>query len=303
MKIRKILFILLTIGIIACSENKSDKDKIDINSVLEESSENASLEISEESMNSIIGSIPSPIEIAMVIEQSGTVFDEKLLNLQENHTLYTTDQAKALGIGIYSGDLGYINIYEKTFLTVNYLNTIKKLADDINIGQYFDFNTIRRLASNNDKMDSLIFLSTLNFNRMDSFLRSKKRSNMSILMVTGTWTEGLYIATQNFNQSKSKETMEWIGYQKIIIDQLLLGLSFYKDDLYFQKLVSDMNRLKGLYDKITLTYVYHEPESKEVDGRLVIMDKSTSEISITQEQVKEIGDVVSEIRARLVNNL
>jgi hypothetical protein len=217
--------------------------------------------------------------------------------------LYTTDQAKALGIGIYSGDLGYINIYEKTFLTVNYLNTIKKLADDINIGQYFDFNTIRRLASNNDKMDSLIFLSTLNFNRMDSFLRSKKRSNMSILMVTGTWTEGLYIATQNFNQSKSKETMEWIGYQKIIIDQLLLGLSFYKDDLYFQKLVSDMNRLKGLYDKITLTYVYHEPESKEVDGRLVIMDKSTSEISITQEQVKEIGDVVSEIRARLVNNL
>jgi hypothetical protein len=303
MKFRNILFLIITISIVSCSDNKSGKDNIDVNALLNESADNEGIEISEESLNSIIGSIPSPIEIAMVIEQSGTGFDEKLLNLQENISLYTTDQAKAMGIGIYSGDLGYINIYEKTFLTVNYLNTIKKLADDINIGQYFDFTTIRRLASNSEKMDSLIYLSTLNFNKMDSFLRSKKRSNMSILLVTGTWTEGLYIATQNYNQSRNEETMEWIGYQKIIIDQLLLGLSAYKDDIYFQKILSDMMRLKGLYDKINLTYEYHEPESVEIDGRLVIIDKSTSEISITAQQVEEIGNVVSEIRTRLVNNL
>lgn len=302
MKLPNILFVILSLLIASCNGNKTSGDKISINSLLEENANN-SLEISAESMNAIIGSIPSPIEIAMVIRQSGTLFNESLLNNQDNFSFYTTDQSKALSIGIYSGDLGYINIYEKSFLTVNYLNTIKKLADEINIGQFFDFTTIKRLASNSDKMDSLIYLSTVNFNNMDAFLRSQKRSNMSILMVTGTWTEGLYIATQNYRESKNTDVMEWIGYQKIIVDQLLLGLSAYKNDPFFQKMITDMNRLKLLYDKVTITYEYHEPESVEIDGRLVIVDKSTSMVNITAEQVEQICSLVEEIRTRLVKNL
>jgi hypothetical protein len=302
MKLINILFLIFSLGLLGCGGNQSKREKVNINSLLADSTNN-SLEISAESMNAIIESIPSPIEIAMVIKQSGTVFNDGLLNSQDNASLYSTDPAKAMGIGIYSGDLGYINIYEKSFLTVNYLNTIKKLADDINIGQFFDFETIRRLASNSDKMDSLIFLTTINFNKMDAFLRSQKRSNMSILMVTGTWMEGLYIATQNFKVSKNTETMEWIGYQKIIINQLLLGLSAYKNDNYFQKIVTDMNKLKELYDKINLTYEYHEPESVEVNGRLVIVDKSTSKVNITPDQVEQISILVEQIRTRLIRNL
>jgi hypothetical protein len=303
MKLRNILFIILTLCLMACNGNNTNKDKINVNSLLEESAEVNNLEISAESMNSIIGSIPSPLEIAMVIKQTGTGFNESYINLQENSKLYTTDQEKALSIGIYSGDLGYINIYEKAYLTVNYLNTIRKLAEDINIGQFFDFATIKRMASNSNKMDSLIYLSTMNFNKMDEFLRSQKRSNMSILMVTGTWAEGLYIVTQNFKENKNKDTMEWIGYQKIIIDQLLLGLSGYLNDPYFQKIISEMTQLKELYRNITLTYEYNEPESVEVDGHLVIVDKSTSSVNITTEQVEQISILVEQIRTRLVKNI
>jgi hypothetical protein len=302
MKLKNILFIILTIGLISCGGKKTDKDKLNINSLLEEGSKENNLEISAESMNSIIQSIPSPLEVAMVIKQSGIDFKETLLNSENNSNRYTTDQEKALSIGIYGGDLGYINIFEKVFLTVNYLNTIKKLADAVNIGQFFDFATIKRMASNNDKMDSLIYLSTLNFNRMDEFLRSQKRSNLSILIVTGTWTEGLYIASKVAKENNNKDIMNWIGYQKIIIDQLLLGLSAYKNDEFFQKIVTDMNQLKAVYDKVTIVYEYHEPESVEVDGRLVIVDKSTSKVNITPEQVTEIGTLVDKMRTRLIMN-
>jgi len=283
--------------------NRSGKDKVSIDSILEEGSEGSELEISAESMNSIIESIPSPLEIAMVIKQSGTSFDQSFLNVSDNAKLYTTDQEKALSIGIYSGDLGYINIYEKPSLTVNYLSTIKNLADDINIGQFFDFATIKRMASQSDKMDSLIYLSTINFNKMDAFLRSQKRSNLSILMVTGTWTEGLYIATRVISQNNNKELIEWVGYQKIIVDQLILGLSAYKRSDFFQKIINDLNSLKAVYDNIPISYVYHEPESMEIDGRLVIVDKSTSTVNISPEQVKQIGDLVDQIRQRMVKNL
>jgi hypothetical protein len=287
----------------ACNGNNSNKDKISLNSLLDEGSAGNSLEISSESMNSIIESIPSPVEVAMVIKESSTGFNERLLNPQDNSQNYTTDQEKALNIGIYSGDLGYINMYDKSYLTLNYLTTIKKLADDINIGQFFDFATIKRLASNNNKMDSLIYLSTLNFNKMDGFLRSQKRSNMSILMVTGTWTEGLYIATQNFKENNSKEIMEWVGYQKIIIDQLLLGLSAYKNDQYFQNIVTEMTKLKEIYNGVSIAYEYHEPESVEIDGRLVIKDNSTSTVNIQPEQVIQIGNLVEQIRSGLIKNI
>jgi hypothetical protein len=301
MKLRNSLIIVLCLLLSACG-GKNKKEKIDINSLLNEGKEN-NLEISAESMNAIIESIPSPLEIAMVIKQSGVEFNEKMLNDQENASRYTTDQEKALCIGVYGGDLGYINIYEKAYMTVNYLTTIKSLADDINIGQFFDFNSIKRMASNNDKMDSLIYLSTINFNKMDAFLRSQKRSNLSILMVTGTWTEGLYIASKVAIENKNKEVVDWVGYQKIIIDQLILGLSAYKNDEYFQKIVTDLKSLKAVYNGITITYDYHEPESVEVDGRLVIVDKSTSTVNITEAQLNQIGELVTQIRSRLVKNV
>lgn len=300
MKLVKILLLILSVCLAACRGNNSG-NSVDINSLLNENNGD-NIEISAESMNAIIESIPSPIEISMIIKQSGTSFNEELLNPQENSDLYITDQSKAMGIGLYTGDLGYINIYEKSFLTVNYLNSIKRLADDINIGQFFDIETIRRLASNNDKMDSLIYLSTVNFNKMDSFLRSQKRNNMSILMVTGTWIEGLYIATQNFKVGRSEDTKDWIGHQKVIIDQLMLGIAAFKSDPYFQALADDMNKLKQYYDGITITYEYHEPESVEVDGRLVIVDKSVSKVNITPEQVDQICDLVEQMRNRLVKN-
>lgn len=300
MKLVKILLLILSVCLAACGGNNSG-NSVDINSLLNENNGD-NIEISAESMNAIIESIPSPIEISMIIKQSGTSFNEELLNPQENSDLYITDQSKAMGIGLYTGDLGYINIYEKSILTVNYLNSIKRLADDINIGQFFDIETIRRLASNNDKMDSLIYLSTVNFNKMDSFLRSQKRNNMSILMVTGTWIEGLYIATQNFKVGRSEDTKDWIGHQKVIIDQLMLGIAAFKSDPYFQALADDMNKLKQYYDGITITYEYHEPESVEVDGRLVIVDKSVSKVNITPEQVDQICDLVEQMRNRLVKN-
>lgn len=302
MKPRKSLFIILAALLTACGGGNSKNGQSGLDSILEEGMQN-NIEISAESMNAIIESIPSPIEISMIIKNSGTTFNEGLLNQLNNESSYTTDQSKALAIGIYSGDMGYINIYEKTFLTVNYLNTVKRLADEVNIGQFFDFETIKRLASNNDKMDSLIFLSTINFNKMDSYLREQRRNNMSILMVTGAWMEGLYIASSNFKGPENKEIMEWIGHQKVITDQLLLGLSAFKKDPYFQKLIDDMTSMKEIYKNITIKYEYHEPESVEVDGRLVIVDKSTSTADITPDQVNQIRDLITKSRTRLIKNL
>jgi hypothetical protein len=40
-------------------------------------------------------------------------------------------------------------------------------------------------------LDSLIFISVHSFNQMDDYLRTNKRGNLSALIITGTWIEGL----------------------------------------------------------------------------------------------------------------
>jgi len=303
MKKINLIFMAFLLLFVACNGKKDKSEELDLNAILIENTESFALEISEETLGEIIQSIPSPLETAAVIRESGISFKEKLLNPSDNVDLYSTYYDKALNIGVYGGDLGYINMYEKSYLAFNYLNAIKELADDIKVGHFFDFTTIKRLASNSNKLDSLIFISTNNFNKMDSYLRSQKRGNLSVLVVTGTWLEGLYIATQVVNDKKNEQIIERIGEQKIVLDQIMLILSMYENDEFFKQIIDDFNKISSVYDQVSITYEYKEPEMQEINGMMVIVDNSTSTVNITDEQIQQIGQVVEDVREKLIKRI
>ncbi|MEZ5071375.1 MAG: hypothetical protein R2751_10495 [Bacteroidales bacterium] len=293
------ILVLLLVLVAGCSGNKSSQE-LDINDMLTEESTEPSLEISEETLNEILQSVPSPIELAAVIRSSGSDFQEDILNPEKNRDQYNSTYDKALNIGVYGADLGYINMYEKSYLALNYLGAIKKLADDLQVGHFFDFATIRRLASNSDKMDSLLYISTSNMNKMDSYLRTQKRGNLSALILAGSWVEGIYLATQVASHASNAELMERIGEQKVVLDQLLFIISVYETDPYFKELSGDFDKIKSAFDEVEIVYNYQEPETMEVDGRLVIVNKSTTEVRISPENLDVIREIVREVRGGMV---
>ena len=124
--------------------------------------------VSEAEIDEIIQSLPSPAEMSALIESLGIPFSKGYLASPEQADDYDTNFKKALGLGILSSDLGYLNVYGQTNETVNYLATIRKISDDLSIGQFFDFQTLKRLASSNENMDSLMFLSQNSFREMDT---------------------------------------------------------------------------------------------------------------------------------------
>ncbi len=302
MKHQITFYIICSLLLISCGGNKKDQNSQDLNALLAEKTSQSELSISEETMNDIIQSLPSPLEIATLIKESGLRYDPGFLNPTQNAQNYATDTEKALGMGIYSGDLGYINIYEKSTAAFSYLGTIKKLADDLLIGQFFDIEMIKRMASNSSKIDSLLYISTMSFEKMDRYLRNQKRSKLSVLLVTGTWIESFYLATQVVKNTMNADLIERIAEQKMILDQILLIISAYNEDPMFQKITEELKELKKQYDKVTITYNYVEPETMEINGRLVIVDKSTTEVNITEEQLAQICSLVKEIRDRMVTN-
>src|SRR5687768_1496297 len=100
-----IFFVLLT----ACSPGNKDEDQA-FADVLEDTDLEGQV-ISGE-VNDILHRIPSPLEISVLLKESGRKYNAGFLNAPDNLSRYNTNYKRALNLGIYGTDLGYTNIYE-----------------------------------------------------------------------------------------------------------------------------------------------------------------------------------------------
>lgn len=256
--------------------------------------------VSEEIISEMIHSIPSPIEMTSLILSSGSEFDERLLNDPDNVANYESDHAKAINLGVYGTNLGYLNIYEKTMLSVDYISAVRNLARDLKVDQFFDFHMLKRLASSNDNIDSLINITTQGFSKMDAYLREQNRTKASVMIVAGTFIEGLFLATQIVSKTPNDQLIERIGEQKMSLNNMILMLEVYKSDPEVEKLIVHFKELKVLYDEVEIIVVYGEPITKEVDGMLVIEDQSTSEVKMSPESLEKIIIKAKELRTKII---
>ena len=147
-------------------------------------------------LDELIQSIPSPIEMNTVIKSTGAAFNANIMHKTAASKKYTTNYQQAYNVGVYTADMGYINAYDKTMYSISCITAVKQLSDAIQVGQFFDFDALQRLSKNSNNVDSLQYISINSFNKMDAYLRSQNRGELSVLIVSGAWLEGLHIATQ-----------------------------------------------------------------------------------------------------------
>lgn len=297
----KLILIVVVAGILcSCTSDKKPDDQAFLESL--DTTKTAGSGVDEEVINSILDQIPSPIEISMLLKESGSKYNAALLNPSDNLPRYNSNFNKALNLGIYGTDLGYTNIFGNNQDGIKYISSIKSLADELNIGQFFDVKTIGRLATNSKNLDSLLLITTMNFNQINHYLQSQSRDNLSVLLLTGGWLEAMQITCQTAAKNpQNKQLQETIGEQKIILEQIMLLFSFYKEDSNMVILMEDLNQLKGAFDKININYTYKESTMEIVDGVAVIKDNSTTTIDITQENIEEIKNITNSIRTKIIN--
>jgi len=280
------------------SKKSSESDELTLSTPADES---AALELSEEVMSDVIQNISSPVEMASIIKATGVDFSQKILNKTDKVDIYNTSFKRALNLGVYSADLGYINTFDKNNIVVSYLVAIKTLSEGIKVGQFFDFTALKRMATNNNNLDSLMQISISSFNKMDSYLRSQKRSNVSSLIVTGAWIEGLYISSSVIEQTNNEGLINRIAEQKDIINIIEIILNNYSNDPDFAELAQRLGKLKSAYDKVSITTEFAEPKTIEQDGKLIIVQDEISHIEITPEQVAAIVAEIKSLREFIVS--
>lgn len=294
------LLVVLAIGFSSCNsckENKKLSQKFDIPDSLKDDNP---VPISQAVIDNMIGNIASPIETAAVIKGLNIGFNKDLIAKTDYADNFNTNFHKALGLGMYGCDLGYLNMYGKTSLVIDYISTIRNLADGIQVGQFFDFSTLKRLATNNENIDSLVLISQQSMTRIDNYLRENNRSNLSIVIVAGVWIEGLYITSIVAQDSGHKRMREAVGEQKEIINLLMPLLKHYQKDPNMAKLIKSFDEIKVLYNDVKITSEVGEPTAIEENGVLVIKSNDIQTIEISDETLAKVIEKVKEIRIKLL---
>ncbi len=298
----KLIFILL---IIACScyscRNSSKKTAEFIFPEADSVPLGESEKLSSEAIEEISKNISSPVEIANLLQMMSVPFSPDYLASSIDPNKEVTAFEKALSLGILGADLGYLNMYERTGSSIDILSSIRKLAEGIKVGQFFDFETIKRLSLNKSNLDSLLFLSIDSYTQIDKYLRDNARGQLSSLMIIGVWIEGQYLATQVVKDYPDPILKDRIGEQKIILnDLILLANPYCSRDAEYKKLCEYLQQIREKYRDVRISYTLGEPVSVEKDGGLVITQTETSKVEMTEEQLADIIQITKEIRDKLI---
>jgi hypothetical protein len=243
-------------------------------------------------------SIPSPMQTALLIQKSGVAYDKTILNAGSKNGQYLSDYTKALNLGIYGADLGYVSMYNQTQDALGYLGAVKNLADKIGVSAAFDQSTMKRINDNISNKDSMLVLVGVAYRATDAYLKTNKRTEISSLILTGGWIESMHFSISAYNSKPTDELKYRIAEQNQALSSIIkLITSHNLPDA--AALLKDLEELAKIYEGVTFKYNFVEPTTDEAKKTTYI--NSTTEISISKEQINQIASKILAIRDNIIN--
>ena len=243
-------------------------------------------------------SVPSPMQTALLIQKSGVAYDKAILNAGNKNGQYASDYSKALNLGIYGADLGYVSMYNQTQDAIGYLGAVKNLADKLGVSAAFDQSTMKRINDNISNKDSMLMLVGIAYRASDAYLKTNKRTEISSLILTGGWIESMHFSITAYNKKPTDEIKYRIAEQKQALGSIVrLIKSHNLPDA--AELTTQLEDLVKIYEGITTKYNFVEPTTDE--AKKVTYINSTTEISISKEQIEQIAAKVLAIRDKVIN--
>jgi len=227
--------------------------------------------------------LPSPIEMAILIKQSGAKYNPELPNDIKNLDHYSTNAAKALNLGIYCADVGYSTLFKQNQETMFFLNNCRKLSDGIGLTSAFDKSVFDRIEANIDKRDSLLGIITEAYSTSSKFLKENNRYGTFMLMMAGGWVESMHIACTMAQENGLKADIALkIAEQEIPLDKIIQSMEPFKDDKAIQVVQLDLISIQKIMK----------------EGELTI--KKGGDVQIDKKVLESVSGKIKEVRSGIV---
>jgi len=205
----------------------------------------------EKTVREVVYPLPTAFEITEMINKIEASYIIGLTNEKENVDKYFTDKDQSLNLGIFSADLSYASTYQMKQDVMNYMEASEYLIKELGITGAFDRNFIDNVEANINNKEELIDLITISFYDTYEYLVKNNKEDLSLLVLTGSWIEAMYISC-NISETvyNDPELVKIILHQKTSLNKLLELLNEHKNHETINNLMQDLNPIKKVYDSI-----------------------------------------------------
>ncbi|MBL4716017.1 MAG: hypothetical protein JKX95_05230 [Bacteroidia bacterium] len=254
MKIYKYTILVSSVFLlISCGENSTTNNQIK-DSGIEDTQEKDGKEITQVKLDYVINNIPSPIIIVNDILDSGIPYKREVMFPTDNAQSLGTSSKTALCLGIYGADLCYTSLYEQAQDAINYMVTVKKLADYLGISAAVGEPTMGTFEKHISNQDSLVHIVFSMYASMDKYLRSNDRVANAVFILAGGWIETFYLTIEmvktNSDGNRTKILRQRINENKHHLKNLLDLLSDFQDQHEFNELISQLQEIMDVYNDL-----------------------------------------------------
>jgi hypothetical protein len=318
----KLIFIatfLVTILSVSCSNSGSDnsENENDAKSGVEfqggddefddfdDVSEATTVSLSDQALEAVIKSIPSPLEFSDQLIVFDAKFNNQIIAQRASAEDFIGSHNKAIVMGIYGTDLSYINIFKENLTAAQYYSTVVNIAEDLRVDQFFNLETIDKLKSNEGDKDKVLEIIRSGYKDIHGYLKDQQRDEISLLMLYGSWMESLYLTLKVHNKEVI-DLSDMIGDQKITIDKLLAIFKNYKSDKKISEIIDFLISMKETYRPVSISYEYDETHTEKSDNvdedDVDLVTNEIKRISITEEDIKRISTQLAAKRNSFFSN-
>jgi len=219
--------------------------------------------------------LPTSFEITKMLNDAKAPYILSICNTNENVGNYFLQKEKALNLGVYGADLSYASTYNMKQETMLYLEASRRLTDEMEISTAFNQTFIERIENNLESGDSLISIISDSFYDTYDYLTTNKKDKIAILVMAGSWIEGLYITTQ-------------------------IALTAGDNTKFLDIITHQESSLKKLLEIIEP--LIEDDDVSEIHGGLIDLNKiyDTIEEELTEKQLEEISNSIETLRNKIV---
>ena len=259
----------------------------------------------EEDLNkskTILYTLPSPIEMASLIKESDVKYNEDMLNDIGLADKYSGTLKMAINLGMYSTDMSFASMFNQSQKTVEYFSALKDLSGKLGIVNLIDENTIARMEEKSTSKEDILKVISDVYMDVNQYLTENNRKNVAVMVLTGGWTEGLYIALSLVGDKPNTQLNERIVAQKLALATVVNILEKTnpngtdEDITYLQ---NKMNEIKVVFDEVRVELL-GEVEAETNSETKTTFIKANCENEVSQDVLVLLKEKVTEIRNEFI---
>ncbi len=284
-----LLISTLAFFVVSCQNESSEK----LTGIDEQS------EIVLDSNQAMVYTVPTPVQITSAFKLLDISYSEEIIrDTKDSKIPLLTSFSKSLNLGINLVDFAYVSMYDQQQTSLIYINKIENLTKELDLQNKKTVEVLKQCKANINQKDSL-FKTLLSFqNEVDRRLFEIQKEEVSILIISGFYIEGLYMLVNNYEKLiKLKELSPFYSnnlnnillQQKIYIESLIDLMKMYPSN-DFKKLSDTFSKIKEFFDTLNIRYEYSDKEKK------------IKNVTFDNTKIKDLKKMITDIRKSIINN-